>query len=447
MQIKPENQIFAISYLLLGAVVRSFLPCLMIVGLLLAGSVQRVSAASIEERLEALEQLLQQERQKNDAQARTIEQLQNKLDAITVPASGSASIADTKTVAMGKPAVQSANDKVSVKLYGQLNRAVLVADDGDSTETYQVDNDNSSTRIGLLGSVMPDEGWGIGTKFEVDFESNSSSAVNQDDRNGVGGDSFNERWAEVFVQSPYGKLSLGQGDTASNSTSEVDLSGTTVAGYSDLNAVAGGMFFYDDDINDLDRNTRPKDVFSNFDGLSRDDRIRYDTPEWNGLSLATSAISGSGGDVALRYSYKNDQFKLAAATAYSNPGSTSETIDETVNGSVSLLHSSGLNLTFAGGVRDLKDSDRDDPSFFYTKLGYRTSLCELGDSAFSIDYGNNDDVKNDGDEAESFGAQFVQYINKWATEFYLSFRNYNLDRSDTDFEDVNALLSGLRVKF
>jgi len=446
MQIKSENQIFKRSHLFLGAVLSPLFPCLMIVGLLLAGSIMPVSAATIEERLEALEQLLQQERQKNEAQARTIEQLQEKLDAMSLPTATSSKATDTKIAAAGKPVVLSDNDKVSVKLYGQLNRAVLIADDGDSTKTYQVDNDNSSTRIGLLGSVVPDEEWAIGTRFEVEFESNSSSAVNQDEQNGVGGDNFHERWVDIFVQSPYGKLSLGQGDTASNSTSEVDLSGTTVAGYSDLNAVAGGMYFYDDDTKDLS-DTRPKDVFSNFDGLSRDDRIRYDTAEWSGLSLSTSAISGGGGDVALRYSYKNDQFMLAAAAAYSNPGSTSETIDDTVNGSVSLLHSSGLNLTLAGGVRDLKDSGRDDPSFFYTKLGYRTSLCKLGDSAFSVDYGSNDDVEYDGDEAESFGAQFAQYIDKWATEFYLSFRNYDLDRSDTDFEDVNALLSGLRVKF
>jgi type II secretory pathway pseudopilin PulG len=446
MHIKPEIHSFKDVRSLLKAVVRILLPCLMIVGLLLTGSVPSVAAASIEERLEALEQLLQQEREKNEAQARTIEQLQNQLDAIERPAAGVAVAAGQDAAAPAKPVVQSGNEKVKVQLYGQLNRGVLIADDGDSTKTYQVDNDNSSTRIGLLGSVKPDEGWGIGTKFEVEFESNSSSAVNQDEQNGVGGDSFNERWAEIFVQSPYGKLSLGQGDTASNSTSEVDLSGTTVAGYSDLNAVAGGMFFYDDNSKDLS-GTKPKDVFSNFDGLSRDDRIRYDTPEWNGLSLATSAISGGGGDVALRYSYKNDQFKLAAATAYSNPGGTSDTIDDTVNGSVSLLHSSGLNLTLAGGVRDLKDSDRDDPSFFYTKLGYRTSIYKLGDTAFSIDYGSNDDVKVDGDEAESFGAQLVQYIDKWATEFYLSFRNYDLDRDNTDYEDVNAVLSGLRVKF
>lgn len=445
MHIKPENHSLKEVRSLLGAVVRALLPCLMIIGLL-AGSAQSVAAVSIEERLEALEQLLQQEREKNEAQARTIEELQKKLDAMAAPGSTSVGVADAKDTETVKPVVQSGNDKVSVKLYGQLNRGVLIADDGDSTKTYQVDNDNSSTRIGLLGSVAPDADWGVGTRFEVEFESNSSSAVNQDEQNGVGGDNFHERWVEIFVQSPYGKLSLGQGDTASNNTSEVDLSGTTVAGYSDFNAVAGGMFFYDDNTKDIS-GTKPKDVFSNFDGLSRDDRIRYDTPEWNGLSLATSAISGGGGDVALFYTYKNDHFKLAAATAYSNPGGTSDTIDDTVNGSVSLLHSSGLNLTLAGGVRDLEDSDRDDPSFFYTKLGYRTSICKLGDTAFSIDYGSNDDVKVDGDEAESFGAQLVQYIDKWATEFYLSFRNYDLDRDNTDYEDVNALLSGLRVKF
>jgi hypothetical protein len=446
MENKLKNQLLEDACSLLKAVVRSLLACLMIAGLLLASSEQSVSAASIEERLEALEQLLQQEREKNEAQARTIEQLKKQLNAIDVPATGPLSVKDQNASEPAKPVVQSGNDKANVKLYGQLNRGVLIADDGDSTKAYQVDNDNSSTRIGLLGSVKPEEDWGIGSKFEVEFESNSSSAVNQNEQNGVGGDSFNERWAEIFVQSPYGKLSLGQGDTASNNTSEVDLSGTTVAGYSDFNAVAGGIFFYDDETKDLS-GTKPKDVFSNFDGLSRDDRIRYDTPEWNGLSLATSAISGGGGDIALFYTYKNDQFKLAAATAYSNPGGTSDRIDDTVNGSASLLHSSGLNLTFASGVRYLKDSSRNDPSFFYTKLGYRTSVFNLGDTAFSIDYGRNDDVKVEGDEAESFGAQLVQYIDNWATEFYLSFRNYSLDRSGTDYEDINALLSGLRVKF
>ena len=61
MQIKLENQSFEDVRSLLGAVVRFLMPCMMIVGLLLAGSAQFVAAATIEERLQALEQLLQQQ--------------------------------------------------------------------------------------------------------------------------------------------------------------------------------------------------------------------------------------------------------------------------------------------------------------------------------------------------------------------------------------------------
>lgn len=418
--------------------------CLLATTLIFSGSVQPASAASIEEKLEQLEQLLQQQQQQIESQSRTIEQLESKLEKMTTSAPGTVATAMDPT---GKPTVQSGNEKVNVKLYGQLNRGVLVVDDGDSTNTYQVDNDNSSTRVGLLGSVNTIEDWSIGTKFEVELESNSSSAVNQDDQNGVGGDSFNERWADIFINSPYGKLSVGQGDTASNNTSEIDLSGTTVAGYSDPTSVAGGHFFYDDSTKSLDRDTKVKDVFSNFDGLSRDDRIRYDTPDWRGLKLATSAISGDGGDVALFYNFKNDSFMLASGIAYSNPGNNNDAIDETINGSVSLLHASGFNVTFAGGVQELKDSDRDDPTFFYTKLGYKNSFFSIGETALSLDYGINEDVDVDGDEATVYSAQMVQYIKPWATEFYLSFRSYDLDRSGTDFERINSLLSGLRVKF
>ena len=64
MHIKLENQSLECVRSLLRTVVRFLLPCLIIFGLLLSGSAQSVSAASIEERLEALEKLLQQEREK-----------------------------------------------------------------------------------------------------------------------------------------------------------------------------------------------------------------------------------------------------------------------------------------------------------------------------------------------------------------------------------------------
>ncbi|MBW2476961.1 MAG: porin, partial [Deltaproteobacteria bacterium] len=343
-------------------------------------------------------------------------------------------------------AITSSNDKVKVELYGQLNRGALYVNDGDKSKLYQVDNDNSSTRLGLRGSVQPHADWTLGTRFEVEYQSNASNVVNREETS-TSGDNFVDRHIDIFLQSDtFGKVSIGKGDTASNNTSEVDLSGTTVAAYSDIAAVAGGQLFYDKSTDTLS-GTEIGDVFNNFDGLSRKSRLRYDTPIWRGFSAATSVVSGTGGDVALFYSGKTDQFKIAAAGAYSDPGSDSDTIDNSWDGSASVLFQNGVNATVAAGLRELKLSGRDDPTFFYAKLGYIAELLSAGKTAFSVDYSFNEDVDEEGDEADAVGLQLVQNIDAWATEFYLSYRFHSLDRSGTNFDDIHAMLSGLRVKF
>ena len=71
-------------------------------------------------------------------------------------------------------------DKVSVNLYGQVNRAMLWAGDGDSNNLFHVDNDNSSTRFGLNGKAANMLGdVSLGTKMEFEFQHNPSNAVNQ----------------------------------------------------------------------------------------------------------------------------------------------------------------------------------------------------------------------------------------------------------------------------
>ncbi len=401
-------------------------------------------AETIDDKIRKMERIIQLQQEQIDRQAGQIERLQQQVDRVS-PAPPAAPPAPVATAQPAK-VVTSRNDKVKVELYGQLNRGILYVNDGDKSKLYQVDNDNSSTRIGLNGSVSPWDEWTIGTRFEVEYQSNASNEVNRQNTS-TSGDNFVDRHIDIFIKADrYGQLSIGQGDTASNGTSEVDLSGTSVAAYSDIAAVAGGQLFFDDNTNTLS-GVEVGDVFSNFDGLSRRDRLRYDTPVWHGLEGAASIVSGSGGDLALHYSSKIDRFKIAAAGAYSDPGSESSTIDETWNGSASILHQSGWNLTLAGGTRDLKVSGRDDRSFFYTKVGYRSDLVEMGETALSLDYGYNEDVAQDGDEAEAVGIQFVQNIDRWATELYLNYRNHDLDRSGTDFDQIDAIFSGLRVKF
>jgi predicted porin len=194
-----------------------------------------------------------------------------------------------------------------------------------------VDNENSNTRFRFTGSNDFNERWKVGIVWEVAMESNSSDDTSlNDDGEGVidiGSNddttdvNFTERKMEFYVEhKSFGKLSLGQGDTASNSTAEVDLSGTDVVAYSDLADLAGGFTFRDDDDNvilDSDNNlTFIANAFSNFDGLSRRDRIRYDTPNFFGFSGATSYLNGQTYDFALRSAHEWESFgKLAAAIA------------------------------------------------------------------------------------------------------------------------------------
>ena len=115
---------------------------------------------------------------------------------------------------------------------------------------------------------------------------------------------------------------------------------------------------------------------------------------------------------------------------------------------MSVLCGLGLNFTLAGGYRDLKGSrNDDDSSFFYGKVGYRKSFFSFGDTAFSVDFSRSDDIVQNGDEADEIGAQLVQKMDPWGSEWYLGYRYHTLDRDNENFDDINAVMSGFRVKF
>jgi len=338
--------------------------------------------------------------------------------------------------------IQSGNDNVRVTISGHINRGVLWADDGEESNVYHVDNDASSTRIRVIGEADVSDDMTVGAAMELQLESNSSSSVTQGDEDGTTSDGFTKRRAEIyFASKQYGKLWVGQGWTASEGTSEKDLSGTDLAGYSGTTDLAGGIKFRDS--SGMLITTTAGDVFSNFDGQGRQDRIRYDTPTFGGFTLSVGAIENDAWDTALRYSADYDGTKVVGAIAYSEPASSN--IDSRVNGSISVLLEGGLNLTLAAGEQDVVSGS--DPSFYYAKLGYQTRMNNAGMTAFSVDYHSADDVSLSGDEATNYGFQVVQRIDSWSTEAYLGWRTYELDRSGVNLQDIDVLIAGARVKF
>jgi predicted porin len=347
------------------------------------------------------------------------------------------------TILLILPAAQAVDFKIS----GQINRAVLWGDNGNEDDVKFVDNDNSSTRFRFTGSNDFDEVWKVGIVWEVQMESNSSADTGIDiGQNGdVGGTSFTERKIEFYVDHKnLGRVWLGQGDTASNGTSEVDLSGTDVVNYSSIEDMNGGFNFRDDDDNII---TSIGSAYNNFDGFSRRDRIRYDTPKFGPVYFSAGYMNGQSYDFAGRFAYEWEGFGKLAAAASLLPAETQRDNYIQYSGSISFLHSSGLNITGSYGLRDFNGPE-DDAWNAYGKLGYK-----FGKWAFSADYTYSENVGAEDDEATSIGVAAVW--NVWESiQFYGSYRWNDLDRDAAqrpagvgNAESINSVMIGGRVKF
>ncbi len=140
--------------------------------------------------------------------------------------------------------VKTGNDKVGVKLYGHVNRAVMSVDDGNDSTILHVDNSHSESRAGLKAKGAASEGLTIGGTVEVQWQSNPSHEVSMDEESIAA--ELKERKMEVYFDfKDIGKLYLGKGDMASDDTSEVDLSGTSLAGNSGVADAGEGFSFHD----------------------------------------------------------------------------------------------------------------------------------------------------------------------------------------------------------
>ena len=344
--------------------------------------------------------------------------------------------------------VRSRKDNITLTINGHVNRSLLLADDGEHTDLFHVDNDTEPTLVNFVGEGRVNDDLTVGARVEAQFASNPSNGVSQNTEGAaVGAGNFTERHLEVYFASKrFGTLFVGQGNTASEGIAEIDLSGTNIVTRSNFGTFGGGLIFRDSGTGELSGVTIGN-AFDPFDGFGRDDRVRYDTPVFAGFQLSTSALQGDATDVALRYSGEFHGAKVAAGIAYSNFAPISRVIDDQWSGSGSVILANGLNLTLAGGTRELEDGSQGDPHYFYSKLGYRASYFDIGKTSFSVEGAWQDDLSGDGDDASLYGFGLSQRLDRYGTELYAGFRVYELDRNGANFDDIPAGMLGAFVQF
>ena len=367
----------------------------------------------------------------------------------------------------GGNTVVNGNSQVKIAITGQLSRVIRLTDDGNTTNIHHTSNSFSGNRVRFIGTAKAWESLTIGTRIEFQFNNRTSNESGNFAANGAkdedtGDDTgIDPRYQDITFAGQWGKFYVGKGDSAANNTAEADLSGTQIAANVTAGDIFGGSHFLidnlpagtsqDPNLNGGLSGPRASTIFRSFDALSRTQRIRYDTPKFFGTVVSVGHNQGDIPDAAIRWAGSFTGTKAVIRLGWMDRSAASSTRGTQVDGSASILHSSGLNLTVAGGVENLKGTanlGRDNPTELYLKVGYKAKIFSAGTTNFFADYADYDDTTANGDDGTSWSIGVVQILENYATELFAVFNIAEFDDSTTNsYDDLTSGWVGARVKF
>jgi hypothetical protein len=294
---------------------------------------------------------------------------------------------DERIAELEASALRKGNSKVSLQVYGQVNRAILFWNDTFNSKAAVVDNTTSSSRLGFIGQGTIAPGLSAGYRIEFEFLMPASSEIyNPADITHAG------PLTDVALRQAYwylsgdqfGTLSVGHQWSATGTLTLINLGSQMNDaalhynnGFSIGLSIAGGIF------SDL----KWGQIAHNVDTL-RGNYVRYDAPAFLGFVLSTAVGERDGWDVALRYQADWQAFRFAAGVGYSDDREAQLT---EAKGAASLLHNpTGLYTSVAGGLREDDHSSiigRPPAYFHYTQVGISKKWLPYGTTTAYGDFG------------------------------------------------------------
>jgi len=376
------------------------------------------------------------------------------------------SVAAAALFAIAAPLAPSVNageikngNKNSLTISGQVVRALFYADDGQSDAVFHSDGSITGTRLRWIAKGTVNANVTTGAMIEMDLpKSNNQSNLTLNNgtsftgaTEGASQGSWGIRQQFVWVNHKrMGKLSLGQTNTASNGKSETTFSGVNMAADSGGVTFGSGISFIDDtNARESVSTTTVGAVFTNLDGRSRNDVLRYDTPRFSGLALAVSAITGGDWDVGADYRMKQGAVKSRIQAQFNNSAASSATVHSTWSMSAAALHDSGLNGAIAFGQQQniTPVSQEDEPQFIDFDIGYRAKLFGVGGTNFSLNVQHSYDVSAENSDARSVGVTVAQLFSSVGASMAVTYKNYSFDTATANFEDIDVLSMQTVFKF
>lgn len=350
------------------------------------------------------------------------------------------------------------NRVVSLQIYGQVNKALLIWDDGADSDAFVVDPDSDGGRLGFTGKAQLKPGWTSGYTLELNIVDAASNRVNNLSGNGDDpADNLSIRRNFLYVESDrLGRLSLGQENQATDGINEIGVvttystvSKTHYAGNFGVRGTDGAL-----------TGVLWQDILGAVGG-GQEDIVKYDTPSIYGFILSASWGDNDIYDVGLRFQKEWNSVKIAAGIGYLKDDRESGTlVDSQVSGSISAQHiPSGLFLTFAAANRDQRFTE-DDATNLYIQGGISRKWLPYGTTTFWADYakfeGFSANLSGEADvglvglgdtEASVWGFGVVQGFDSAALNVYALAQFFEADLDGIDTEDHFAIVIGSHIKF
>ncbi len=353
-------------------------------------------------------------------------------------------------------AARKGNRKVSLTVYGQVNKQLLWHDSGEfdayrSDKLTVRDNDAAMSRFGFRGEAKIRPDLKAGYQIEI--------GVLEDKGTGSSKDSLLVRHNFLYLDSDrLGRVSLGQTSQITDGLYEINLANALVTpgGMDESVDFLGGAF---------------KNTFNTpFDGARRQG-IYYRTPSVAGFMLSSGyshKTQDSGAtdadeawEIALRYAGEFNGVRLAAGIGYRhedvNTGVTAGTENKIWMGSASVMHTP-TGLFVSGGYAD-QDSDdvynRRDGWWVMAGLernffgpGATTLFAEYSQSNFDNQYYHPTTRAGDRFDGQYWGLGVVQKIDAAAMDLYVNFRNYEVDAFYLEpSSDASVVAAGAIIRF
>ncbi len=365
--------------------------------------------------------------------------------------------------------VRKGNRKVSLKLSGHVNRAVMFWDNGYESNAYVIDNGNSSTRFRMTGGASINSDLKAGFRIELGVYSARSLAVteNNDDLAGgavkTSGERVAVRKAFWYLDSKsLGRITVGTMDQASDDIAEIDLGGINAPGYHNGFLMGSNIGIYT--TAGAPTGKTQGSVFFGEQTGDDGDIVRYDSPTIAGFKASASWGEDDMWDVALRYANQLGDLRVAAGVGYlvNTEQSKTPAVAETRSwgGSIAVMHTpTGLWADFSYSYREkdyvapaTKDENRDEWS---VSAGITQKFVSLGKTTLYGQYSDHQGYENSAglsDDGTMWGLGAIQHIDAAAMQLYVGYRHYTFDLDRTlgvagTVDDHDVLVAGAKIVF